>query len=210
MKCLSSIFGLGASGWELQAQIGPDFPLGGSWFARSITTDGTRVCSADTLGVGSARVHVARPPVGVVECECSVGPCGNSNPGAGCLNSTGYGSLLGAWGDTRAADVSLVARDAPPGQFGIFFQGDLPLSSPFGDGLLCADQGLVRITPAPIQIDAGGAATFGPCYGDATIPSLTGVVPGSGSTRRYQFWFRDPAGPCGSGFNTSNGLAITW
>ena len=55
-----------------------------------------------------------------------------------------------------------------------------------------------------LQAWADGTETLG----DPSIPSLTGVVPGSGEVKHYQFWYRDPTGPCGAGFNLSNGLSI--
>jgi len=69
---------------------------------------------------------------------------------------------------------------------------------------------MVRITVPPLVTGPDGTAAFGPCFGDPTISSITGVVPGSGVTKRYQFWYRDPFGPCGVGFNLSNGYAIIW
>ena len=32
----------------------------------------------------------------------------------------------------------------------------------------------------------------------------------SGQTKRFQFWYRDPVGPCGTGFNLSNALVLTF
>jgi hypothetical protein len=31
-----------------------------------------------------------------------------------------------------------------------------------------------------------------------------------GDTKCYQYWYRDPGGPCGSNFNLSNAMTITW
>jgi hypothetical protein len=43
-----------------------------------------------------------------------------------------------------------------------------------------------------------------------SISAQGGVGPGSGD-RYYQYWYRDPViGPCGSGFNLTNGYGITW
>jgi len=151
------------------------------------------------------------PPGSAAYCFCPPpGPCMNSDPDAGCRNSTGVGALLVAQGSTLPDEVNLLVSGAPQGQFGIFFQGDDAVFFQFGDGFRCAGTNMVRITVPPLVTGPDGTAAFGPCFGDPTISSITGVVPGSGVTKRYQFWYRDPFGPCGAGFNLSNGYAIVW
>lgn len=166
----------------------------------------------DDFDTGPGAAYVFAPPreSGSGYCTCPLGPCGNSDPGAGCGNSTGAGALLRAQGTAFPDEVNLLVSGAPPGQFAIFFQGDNPVSLPFGDGFRCAGANVVRITTPPIATDSLGAAAYGPCFGDPSISSVTGVVPGSGDTKRYQFWYRDPQGPCNSSFNLSNGYEITW
>ena len=35
--------------------------------------------------------------------------------------------------------------------------------------------------------------------------------PGGGAVVQAQLWYRDPtSGPCGTGFNLTNGLEVTW
>jgi len=151
------------------------------------------------------------PPGSAAYCFCPPpGPCMNSDPDAGCTNSTGVGALLAAQGSTLPDEVNLLVSGAPQGQFGVFFQGDDAVFFQFGDGFRCAGTNVVRITVPPLVTGPDGTAAFGPCFGDPTISSITGVVPGSGVTKRYQFWYRDPFGPCGVGFNLSNGYAIIW
>lgn len=84
------------------------------------------------------------------------------------------------------------------------------MSLPFGDGSLGVGGTIVHFPSLPAQVGSGGTVAYGPCFGDAPISTITGVVPGSGVTKRYQAWYRDPGGPCGFSFNLSNGLEIIW
>ena len=47
----------------------------------------------------------------------------------------------------------------------------------------------------------------------ATTPSPVATLDtgaAAGVTRRYQYWFRTPAGPCGNQANLTNGYEVTW
>jgi hypothetical protein len=56
-------------------------------------------------------------------------------------------------------------------------------------------------------MNAGGISAW-PGGGDPHV-SVRGGVP-AGATRHYQAWYRNTTGPCGSGFNLTNGVAIDW
>lgn len=137
-------------------------------------------------------------------------PCGNTGgPGRGCANSFELqGAQLFAWGSTSLAAGNLVlsANGAVPGQAGLFFQGDAAVAGgqgmPFGDGLRCAGSGVVRLqTVVP---DAAGEAET-----SVDVGLKGGAAPDE--TKFYQFWYRDPVnGPCGGGFNLTNGLELIW
>ncbi len=145
-----------------------------------------------------------------VYCDCvASGPCGNHGAaGAGCANSTGLGARLLAVGtdSVTADDLELRAADLPPSQPVLFFQGLQQVGGgsgvTFGDGLRCAGGGVVRLETRTASA-AGDAGTT------AGLASVGGVA--AGDVRRYQAWYRDPsAGPCGTAFNLSNGLELTW
>ena len=135
-------------------------------------------------------------------------PCGNTGGASeGCANSTGAGSELSGSGSASiaAADLVLSAANAIPGQPGLFFQGDIDVNGGnglvFGDGLRCCGTNVVRLQVV-VPGAGGGAST------SIDIAARGGVV--AGDTRCYQYWYRDPGGPCGGGFNLTNAYDITW
>jgi len=143
--------------------------------------------------------------------SCTPCPCANeSRPGMGqgCGNSTGFGARLAAWGtdDLSRDDLRFFANNLKPGGPGLLFAGASALAGgcgvPFGDGLRVAGGFVVRLgVQAP---DPGGNAVWGP-----GLAAGRGWSPGY--TRVFQVWYRDPLGsPCGSGYNLSNALAVTF
>lgn len=72
---------------------------------------------------------------------------------------------------------------------------------PFGDGLRCTGGNVVRLGVS--LPDANGEARWGP-----RLRAVGGW--GAGDVRRFQVWFRDPTGPCGSGFNLTHGVEVAF
>jgi hypothetical protein len=134
-------------------------------------------------------------------------PCGNSGAGGeGCANDTGSGAVLSASGSTSIGDDDLVlfSTGLTPGP-GLYFQGNNAINggngNPFGDGLRCAGNQVVRLE---VQFSSGGVS-------QTTISIATAGGVSIGDTKRYQLWYRDAGvSPCNSLFNLSNGYEITW
>jgi hypothetical protein len=92
------------------------------------------------------------------------------------------------------------------GQPGLYFQGNNAINAgsgnTFGDGLRCAGGSVIRL-----QVRAASAAGAS----STTVNIATKGGASVGDIRRYQLWYRDPsASPCGSGFNLTNGVEVTW
>lgn len=126
-------------------------------------------------------------------------------------NSSGGPASIYWKGSTTISDddFTLFSCGAPAEQFGVFFYGPRKIATPFGDGYLCVGAGslgLFRILP-PGLTDAGGCRFQDLDFSDP--PYEAGRILG-GSTWSFQFWFRDPEGPGGSGFNLSDGLRATF
>ncbi len=116
-------------------------------------------------------------------------------------NSTGSPADLAASGSASSSAASLTLEAAPvPNQNGIFFHGANPNQQPFGNGFLCATGGIAR---GAVITASGNLASYLYDNSDAKHSLTTHI----GSTRHFQFWFRDPMGG-GALFNTSNGLSI--
>ena len=143
--------------------------------------------------------------VGTTYCFGIGCPCGNDDPQAGCANSTGVGAELTALNSSSvsAGDLLLTVSDLPPGKNVRFLSAGIGTVLPWGDGLFCFPGGLGGIGVHSVlgQADGLGNYTLSP---DLTLPNLVGQTMG------FQAWYRDPAGPCGSGYNTSNALAVTY
>ena len=141
-------------------------------------------------------------------------PCANeSAPGSGrgCLNSTSVGGRLAASGSASlGADTLVLSADGiPASTTAIFLQstgaagGGIGLA--IGDGLRCVDGAIVRLA---VRSTTTGAISY-PLAGDPPI-SVAGSAP-SGTTRRYQVFYRDLAPFCASdAFNWTAGLLVTW
>ncbi len=133
-------------------------------------------------------------------------PCDNHDAAAGCANSSGQGALLGASGSSSlsADDLLLDLESHLPGRPALLFTGVNQVNGghglPFGDGLRCVGGGVLRLG---VQIaDGTGRAQWGPGLSSGTDWM-------AGMSSYLQAWYRDPgASPCGSEFNTSNGMAV--
>ena len=124
--------------------------------------------------------------------------------------STSAGARILAIGNTRvsANDMTLRVEDAVPLQYGQFFYGATASEVPFGDGLLCVSGEVFRLG-APAAVGAAGRATLQLDFDAPPMNSGPGGI-AAGTTWHFQFWFRDPDGPGGSGFNLSNGLTAVF
>ncbi|MFT5048993.1 MAG: hypothetical protein ACI8QZ_000382 [Chlamydiales bacterium] len=119
-------------------------------------------------------------------------------------NATGSGAVLTCAGNPT---TSLVLTSTPvPNTTGQFFYGPMMLAgNPFGDGLLCSGGALTRMLPfisAGMMMQLPNTATFTMNYSAPYASGLTG-------TKHFQHWFRSGLGT-GAGYNTSDGLSITF
>jgi hypothetical protein len=152
-------------------------------------------------------------------CACGprTSPCGNMQPGplqAGCVNSLGLRAYVGPIGTTSLStdDLVLSAFNMPPAVQTFLLYGAGGNRWPFGDGVLCVSAGSKGMYRFPLQISTVvGTATSGPGLAaqiTASFPASGWLQPGD--TWYFQRWYRDAEGPCGSGFNLTNGLGLTF
>lgn len=132
-------------------------------------------------------------------------------PANECLanpNSTGSPATMSSSGSTHigANDFRIAAYGLPPSTFGVFFYGANPTQQPFGNGYRCVASPVLRlgVQQASVFGDVERALDFAAPPFSAGPGAIT-----AGSTKRFQFWYRNPAGG-GAGFNTSDALAVTF
>ncbi len=147
-------------------------------------------------------------------------PCGNTGAtGNGCGNSahsTGANMAASGTASLAADSVVLSITDHRPSTLAVLFQGTpQAVTLMYGDGIRCIGGSLKR----PFKMAPANAATL-------TIPSASSTPPSpatlssqsaakgdplsAGSVRGYQLVYRDNGGPCGTGFNATNGIRVVW
>ncbi len=142
-------------------------------------------------------------------------PCNNDDPLAGCGNAGFDGSpstgakleVLGGGAVIVNDDLALGISGMATNQFGMLFTSTNGTSLSFGDGLRCVGGRLYRF---PVrQSDAAGTFQEAGLVATSNTFHAGGAVT-AGSTWNYQVWYRDPGGPCGTDFNVTNALPVTW
>ena len=220
------VFRDGQNGWVHQAKLmasdGTAFDNLGSSVAISgeLVLAGAQRASGPFGDLGAAYVFQL-PSFATAYCFGLSCPCGNDDPVlGGCANSVpGHGSnpqgaLIAACGSASTAsdDLVLTLSHLPTNKFGLFFMGGGQTQLPFGDGFRCVDTGgvgLFRYNP-PQNSGSAGLMTLGPgIVARSQSFAMNGHID-PGETWYFQGWYRDPMGPCGTAFNLSNGLAVTF
>jgi hypothetical protein len=141
-------------------------------------------------------------------------PCANVDVSGGCRNSTSVGAVLGASGSASATadDLTLSAFNLPPNSFGRIFMGTSTNGVNFGDGRLTVTGGAGGLIRYPVQNSMSeGRISFGPGMGAfaATHFGPSGQL-AAGTTWSFQAYYRDTLGPCGTGFNTTNAVNVSF
>jgi len=125
-------------------------------------------------------------------------------------NSSGASASISSSGDfsISANNLTLAATGAALNKVGLFYYGGNQVQVPFGDGFRCVGGQIFRLSP-PVLTDVLGFAQRSLDFTSPPMNSGGGMV-SAGSSAYFQFWFRDPGGPGGSGFNLSDGLCVTF
>ncbi len=138
-------------------------------------------------------------------------PCGNDDPNAGCVNSTGQGALLTGSGTTSVAadDIAFHATQLPTTSVTLLVMGSDQRVLSFYDGLLCIGGDIRRFRT---HLNSGhlGAVTF---TGIIATYAEHGTVIEAGQTWHYQIWSRDsgpPQSPCGKKANLTNAYTVSY
>ena len=173
---------------------------------------------APTAPTNSMEIFTPPPPIDPYCFGDGTGnPCPCSSPngaaGHGCSNSANPGgsiiSVLSGSGSISANDLRLTSTGHRLSTLAVWFQGDvLATQPPYGDGLRCAGNPLIRLynmsfapgtMPDPLVTPASPTIAV---RGGITVP---------GTLKGYFLAYRDPASyGCAATFNASNGLRVTW
>jgi len=171
---------------------------------------GTTLCSPER--VDYMTISDFEPIVATCPCTSAISCSGTGAP-YGCPNSTGQGGLLGYDGAPTVGSsffrLDLYASRLPAGSLGLVFMGNAGAPpSTMGDGLLCVGGPVLQRFPPRVADASGRLAELDVSGTSAGFhPSARIVI---GSTWHFQCAYRDLNGPCGGGFNLTNGLQVTF
>jgi hypothetical protein len=190
----------------LQPRIAGTLVLAGAY------TDDDACGDLSQCNVGAAYVFEIAPDTRQYGHCLASGVCGNHDDHGGCANSAGQGAVLAAGGSTSTTEDALrvEARWLPNNVPGILFMGSTTNWAPFGDGRLAlgpGSTGVFRILPPKNTGSTGALIWDGGLVALSQSLASAGHID-AGETWYFQAWYRDPTGPCGSGFNVSNGLQV--
>ena len=156
----------------------------------------------DPNGQDSGRVRVFRVACGPAPAEYCRGAANSAGPGAS-ISFNGTPSL-------SHNEFSLLATGVVPNSFGFFYYGPEAIQIPFGNGFMCVGTGgvgLFRLMPPGLS-DSSGSIERQLDFTQPPLSTGTGAVT-TGSTWRFQLWYRDAAAG-DPGFNLSSGLAVAF
>lgn len=124
----------------------------------------------------------------------------------GAPNSLGIPGTLTASGTNSVTANDLVFQGAqlPPSTTALLAMGTTSTQAPFGDGFRCIAGSVRRLHTAPVS----AASTWSFALDIQSLPPGGAITPGA--LRYFQLHYRNPAGPLGTGFNLTNGLAVTF
>ncbi len=214
------LFQHGATGWVQTAKLIPESVEKNDWFGYAVALEGeTAMVTAPIVGwkplAGFGGVHVYSLPGNAIPYCFGTGcPCGNEDSTAGCANSTASGGWLAACGTTSVTtdDLVLTASSLPPHSAGVLVMGAGTAATPAGDGRLCiAGGGVGTFRFPPTASDNAGTIVAGRglvAESHALFGPLGRIA--AGQTWNFQVFYRDGAGSCGSGLNTTNAIAVTF
>ncbi len=212
------------SGWSEIARLQANDALSGDAFGGNLAIDDSTVvvgvlgrddfCGNGPSNCNSGAVYVFEfcPDARQFGWCMSGAPCGNVDKNAGCINSTGVGATLGAAGSSSVAldELRFEARKLQPNKSAILFMGGGVGGAVLGDGLrVVASAGAGFYRYGLMQSNAEGAALRTNIISRSQLFPPTGRIQ-PGSVWNFQVWYRDSAGPCGSGTNVTNALEVTF